>query len=794
MRRALHRLLNRLCPPGGWLPLLLTFTALLCLPAALLAAVRDSAGLDSLAILTVLGLITGTWLAISQIRARGAAVLAGLIGISLLIVLAGRLTPPLRLIVFEIGHAADWFQLKQQGSIGWPLPLGSTAAYVWQQLNLFGSRLLWWSQAVAAGRPIQDNIVFLILTSLLAWTISFFATWQIYRHRSALVALMPGGIAMTLLAFYVGGLAVFYLLAYLLCTLALMAICHMWVRRSRWEESNTDYPGEMGTELALAVAPGLFVILALALVFPMVYPHRLREVFWNLLEGPWSHVEQATERLFGPIEGGYSTGRPSDSYGTGLPGEMPSAHLLGGRPDLGENVVLYVTTNDPPPPPPEPEGRQPPQAGPARYWRGATYEFYTGQGWTTGPLESRAIGPNQTLETGLQHSTIETGQATGRLVQEFVRTVPGDTRIYAANAPVQFDQSVESWWRAPHDLAHLAGELERYTVVSSPPEPTTSDLRTGSLITQALALDSAERYLSLPANLPQRVRDLAQQVAGDAPTSYGRARAIETFLRAYPYNLDLPDPPTDRDLVDYFLFNLQEGYCDYYASAMVVMAREVGIPARLASGYAQGTYDYDLGRWVVTEKDGHSWVEVYFEGIGWVEFEPTAGLPALERPGGTGLAPIAPLPLPRRSLFSWERIPWSLVILTVVLLALIAVLFWIWRPARSEQAPATDLVRNRHARLVRWGRRLGHPMQDAQTPNDYASALGSVLRGRGQNHSWPQIRKASEGVQPELEHLTDSFVRAQYSPRPINEQEGKQIRDLWTRLRRHFWWLWLSKE
>ena len=85
--------------------------------------------------------------------------------------------------------------------------------------------------------------------------------------------------------------------------------------------------------------------------------------------------------------------------------------------------------------------------------------------------------------------------------------------------------------------------------------------------------------------------DLAVEVVGDAETRYDGAKAIEYYLRAYTYTLDLPEPPTNRDLVDYFLFERQEGYCDYYASAMVVMARAVGIPARLASGYAQGTYD-----------------------------------------------------------------------------------------------------------------------------------------------------------------------------------------------------------
>jgi transglutaminase-like putative cysteine protease len=114
------------------------------------------------------------------------------------------------------------------------------------------------------------------------------------------------------------------------------------------------------------------------------------------------------------------------------------------------------------------------------------------------------------------------------------------------------------------------------------------------------------------------------------PTPYDRARAIEQYLRTFPYSLDVPHPPPDQDLVDYFLNDLRKGYCDYYASAMVVLARAAGIPARLAIGYANGTYDLNSRRFLVTEADAHSWVEVFFPNIGWVAFEPTAGRPALE--------------------------------------------------------------------------------------------------------------------------------------------------------------------
>jgi transglutaminase-like putative cysteine protease len=194
-------------------------------------------------------------------------------------------------------------------------------------------------------------------------------------------------------------------------------------------------------------------------------------------------------------------------------------------------------------------------------------------------LGSEPLPANQPLETDQPRGTY--------LLQQFQRLAPGDDRVYAVNSPSRFDQPVQGWWRDAGDLAYLTSDADLYTVVSFAPEPTSAELRALSPLTTTFPPDVRERYLALPTTVPQRVLNLAQEVVGDAPTYYDQVRAIEHYLRTYRYNLDIPEPPTDRDLVDHFLFELQEGYCDYYASAMVVMARSIGVPTRLASGYVQ---------------------------------------------------------------------------------------------------------------------------------------------------------------------------------------------------------------
>src|SRR6266498_3059362 len=151
------------------------------------------------------------------------------------------------------------------------------------------------------------------------------------------------------------------------------------------------------------------------------------------------------------------------------------------------------------------------------------------------------------------------------------------------------------------------------------------------------------RYLGLPKSVPNRVYQLASEITKGKANTYDKAKAIESFLRTYPYDLEVSAPPKDQDVADYFLFNLKKGYCDYYATAMVVLARASGIPARFVSGYSSGSYDAATAQYIVRELNAHSWAEVFFPDIGWVEFEPTAAQPEIKiAPSKNEIIPVQP--------------------------------------------------------------------------------------------------------------------------------------------------------
>ena len=177
---------------------------------------------------------------------------------------------------------------------------------------------------------------------------------------------------------------------------------------------------------------------------------------------------------------------------------------------------------------------------------------------------------------------------------------------------------------------------EPYQVTSAVSSATPARLREASVEYPAWVLD---RYTQLPTDLPQRVRDLTADVTVGATTPYDQAKAVERYLRVtYPYNLRVRPPPFDADGVDHFLFTTREGYSEYFASAMAVMLRTVGVPSRMAVGYTAGDQIPEEEIYSVTDSHSHGWVEVYFPSFGWIPFEPTPGetLPTAYQPGVGG--------------------------------------------------------------------------------------------------------------------------------------------------------------
>jgi transglutaminase-like putative cysteine protease len=159
----------------------------------------------------------------------------------------------------------------------------------------------------------------------------------------------------------------------------------------------------------------------------------------------------------------------------------------------------------------------------------------------------------------------------------------------------------------------------RYQAVSVIPAVPPSQLRSAP---PDFPAPTVATYLQLPA-LDPRVKKLAQDVTAGGATEYDKTAKIETYLKShYKYTLDLSGPRVADPLAN-FLFTRRSGNCEYFAAAMTVMLRSVGVPARYAAGFLAGEYNDVGGDWIVRASDAHTWVEVYFPNYGWITFDPT---------------------------------------------------------------------------------------------------------------------------------------------------------------------------
>lgn len=248
------------------------------------------------------------------------------------------------------------------------------------------------------------------------------------------------------------------------------------------------------------------------------------------------------------------------------------------------------------------------ESGEDVHWRTGAYDRYTGEGWVrSGNLEPFA-GPR-------------TGPENGTPVQQEVRIESRTTRLPAATRATSIEGvpevSVSEHGTFVADRALEPGTT--YQVTSVLADPAAYDP------TATVPEHIQSRYTQLPENVPARVGALTDELLAGTDDPIEQAQIIEAWLeQEKTYSLNVTRP--SGDIADAFIFEMEAGYCTYFATAMTVMLRSADVPARMAVGYAQGQ-EVDDGRYVVRGMNSHAWVEVYVAGVGWMTFDPTPAGP-----------------------------------------------------------------------------------------------------------------------------------------------------------------------
>ncbi|CAN5730882.1 transglutaminaseTgpA domain-containing protein [soil metagenome] len=404
--------------------------------------------------------------------------------------------------------------------------------------------------------------------------------------------------------------------------------------------------------------------------------------------------------------------------------------------------------------------------GKGRRWRGATYDSFDGRSWQQLDRESRLLEAHDPILAQTPEA-VTTGSGWEQVSATVIPADYGGDVFVAPASPISVDQPSEVLTHGARG-SFVAGKLS-FGIQTDVPYSVTSLARMtigrGALTANQLIAAGTnyprwvERYLEIRSDaIGPIVVSTAQGIRNRLPetrrTPYHLAVAVQDFLYRtgdFKYSTDVRGLCSGERLVDCFL-RTREGYCEYFATTMVMMLRAVDVPARYVLGYLPGR-EQDDGSWIVDRSAAHAWVEVFFPGFGWVEFDPTPGnsengqQPTRLMPGGRvdgsgdglggflgrgetegeGEFPIASAgpeeQEPRGPVVAPPTDSWLPVLLVLGLASLLAGL-GLWAAVRRIPATQPDLAFNGITRLAT---RLGHGPRPAQTAYEYAARLGELV-------------------------------------------------------------------
>ena len=455
---------------------------------------------------------------------------------------------------------------------------------------------LWW-QMVSTSRPVDSTIYFAMSLTLISWFMGFVSAWFILRRNSAWLPIVLG---MVVLIVNLSNLPrdMYYFFP-LYCLSAILTIAAVSLAKKgdiliRWKEKYI----RRGTALfSVAVLSIAAITISVAYLVPLPNLNGVSmkidatSFYLENIEGRWFDIFKNVSPKWDVVVSRYRE------------------RLLFTDPvDRSSEVRFLVDAED------------------SGYWRARSYDVYESWGWTSTVGYEQSLSPAEpiTYHTVSPESNTMTYVVEHRLTTDIVLS---NGNIVSVSIPVKL-QTPLPLSEGFQDItaivgAQTIGPYESYQVVTD-----------FTIVTPEELMNAGEeypdwvnsRYLQLPNSLPERVRELSEDITYDAHTPYDKAIAIKDYLSKFKYGR-VQVPPKGPDGVDYFLFTVERGVCTNFASAMAVMLRSVGVPARLANGYFRGELDETTGNYIVRGLNSHAWTEAYFPNYGWIIFEPTPTRP-----------------------------------------------------------------------------------------------------------------------------------------------------------------------
>ena len=530
-------------------------------------------------------------------------------------------------------------------------------------------RLGLWVHAARTGGISIDPAPFAFALMAITWTSGLLSSWLFCRSGNFWGVFIIGTAGLLSNLTFLPGAASIHLGIYLLTALLLVARIQSVRRRRDWDRQNIQYDHHLGI---LSISDSVFIaigVMVLAFVLPIGNQWGPTNAAYELVRKPLLSWEDDFNRLFaglparrplpyriwGDVMAFQGTINPASTpallvnsptpmywkartYRTYTPKGWASLDTVlkpldwrptysTSKPYLKRFAVNYAVTHNY-------DSRNLFVGGQLREIdRDVRIETYDSPIYTLTPNQSDSPdGITPEVNLILDRIKILSSKDSSRLTSEEVRQtlLPG-FRLHSldtSNTGVQEIGIVEMIPAQPDILSIQstkpiikAGEIAQINSSVSTASPKDLKLMPTANPSWVLA-----RYTQLPPEFPDRIRALTQEITLGYVSQYDKAKAIETYLKEnLTYNLRIRPPPYNVDGVEHFLFSTQEGYSEYFASAMTVMLRSEGIPARFVTGYSVGDKIPEEDIYLVRDKHSHAWVEIFFPKYGWIPFEPTPG-------------------------------------------------------------------------------------------------------------------------------------------------------------------------
>jgi transglutaminase-like putative cysteine protease len=570
----------KLVPLEGWSPLLLLAIALYSVVSSIIAAKWVSFG-SLLFVGPVVGLLAG--LITAKVPRLPQAIL--------------------HLAACLMGYwLAIWLTCVPAFHISWKVMLGSIHAVL---LNRSSTNVL----------P-ANNVIFFFYLAFLCYFLAYFGCWLIYRaHLPWLVALVYGSIALVNLNYAHSDS--YYLIAILAVALILLvARVQLVSQLLQWtgEGLYTDPSWRRKMKLRCMLAACIVALLTLLLswLLPIQTQPTGGKEIWDGIDNAVTNVAnghiawQDPAALIQPYQ-------PPSNYFTDRLTVTGNVQLPPGE------VLFYVSPGGP------------------HYLEGSTFNVFDGHTWTSTLTEQDASNydANEPLPQDVNRAGLNVIKTQVTILRPPGGTkpylfAPPQPRLFNVASTVYSDGTTGAWVQQKSLTRN-----ETYQVTSLEPLTDVQALKAVPLPNRGAAVwqrdphyaQMAHTYTQIPSKLSPLVQQTAMQWTQGATDAYSALKDLEAHLNdagIFTYSVTNPPVPASTDVATWLL-QTRRGYCTYYASTMAVMARLMGIPTRIVTGFSQGTYDQLHNSWAVMGTDAHSWVQAYLPSIGWINFDPTPG-------------------------------------------------------------------------------------------------------------------------------------------------------------------------